>query len=70
MSSELESRVDDLEIHVAHQADTVEALNSVVVQQQKTIDSLVSAVSKLREELLGLHDLLEDMPANEKPPHY
>ncbi|MTI16753.1 SlyX family protein [Rhodobacteraceae bacterium RKSG542] len=70
MQDTLEQRIIDLEIHVAHQAETVEALNDVVSRQSKTIDKLVMAMKQMRDQMLDLQDLVDQAPDNQKPPHY
>ncbi len=64
-----ESRVIDLEIRLTHQEATLEELNAVLVQQQKTMDALTLQLNALREQLRAAH--LPTIPADETPPpHY
>ena len=66
----LESRVMDLESRVAFQDDTIQALNDVLVAQQKVVDRLqmqMAALLKRQEEMVGqCESFEEDVP----PPHY
>ncbi|WP_068081984.1 SlyX family protein [Polycladidibacter stylochi] len=70
MKSELEARIVDLEIHVAHQADTIEALNDELINQQKKMNRLIASIGALKEQLIDLQDLIDEAPKVEKPPHY
>lgn len=66
----LEPRVMDLESRVAFQDDTIQALNDVLVAQQKVVDRLqmqMAALLKRQEEMVGQFESFEeDVP----PPHY
>ncbi|MCY1412996.1 hypothetical protein D3C76_236150 [compost metagenome] len=66
----LDARVTDLESRLAFQDDTIQALNDVLVEQQRVIDRLrlqMSALLKRHEEMMGqFQSLEEDVP----PPHY
>ncbi|KZK81906.1 Protein SlyX [Pseudovibrio sp. W64] len=70
MSKSLEERVDELEMHIAHQNETIETLNDVVSNQAQVLDRLVSAMGQMKDHLLDIQDLVEQTPANQKPPHY
>ncbi|WP_109317476.1 SlyX family protein [Pseudovibrio ascidiaceicola] len=70
MSKSLEERVDELEMHIAHQNETIETLNDVVSNQAQVLDRLVSAMGQMKDQLLDIQDLVEQTPANQKPPHY
>lgn len=64
-----ESRVIDLEIRLTHQEATLEELNAVLVQQQRTMDILTLQLNALREQLRAAQ--LPALPVDEKPPpHY
>lgn len=66
-----EERIIELEIRQAYQEDLLQALNSVVAEQQKHI-------GKLEETCKLLHDKLKSLAraepnpglADERPPHY
>lgn len=70
MSSELESRIEQLEIDLAHANHTIDELNSVVVDQGQQIDRLTRKLIKMTDQV---EELIETtLPAHqiEKPPHY
>ncbi|WP_166359926.1 SlyX family protein [Pseudomonas akapageensis] len=66
----LEARVTDLESRLAFQDDTIQALNDVLVEQQRVVERLqlqMAALLKRHEEMVGqFASLEEDAP----PPHY
>lgn len=66
-----EDRLVDIEIKIARQEDTLDALNQLVYQQQKKIDELEALCSALARHIKDMRDASADqLPANEKPPHY
>ena len=68
MSDKIEERLQLLEEKFEYQDQLVEALNQVVIEQQKTIDSLEQRIEVLKEELSSATQTMEDV--NEPPPHY
>ncbi|ABA76153.1 MULTISPECIES: SlyX family protein [Pseudomonas] len=66
----LEQRVTELESRLAFQDDTIQALNDVLVEQQRVVERLqlqMAAVLKRQEEMVGqFGSFEEDAP----PPHY
>lgn len=66
----LDNRVMELETRLAFQDDTIQALNDVVVTQQRQIERLqaqIAALIKRQEEMATPADGFgEDSP----PPHY
>ncbi|AMQ86659.1 UNVERIFIED_ORG: SlyX protein [Pseudomonas fluorescens] len=66
----LEQRVTELESRLAFQDDTIQALNDVLVEQQRVVERLqlqMAAVLKRQEEMVGqIGSFEEDAP----PPHY
>ncbi|MGP6431205.1 SlyX family protein [Pseudomonas paraglycinae] len=66
----LEQRVTELESRLAFQDDTIQALNDVLVEQQRVVERLqlqMAAVLKRQEEMVGqFGSFEEDVP----PPHY
>ncbi|KFE52942.1 SlyX family protein [Pseudomonas syringae] len=66
----LEDRVTELESRLAFQDDTIQALNDVLVTQQRALDRLqqqMAAMLKRQEELGSQFEIFgEDAP----PPHY
>ncbi|MDX1319593.1 MAG: SlyX family protein [Oceanospirillum sp.] len=70
-----EDRIDELEIKLAFQDDTIEALNHVITEQDKRIKLLEDAVRQLYREMKEKADQdntgIESFdPAQEIPPHY
>jgi SlyX protein len=70
MTMDLESRVTDLETRLAFQDDTIEALNDVLVEQQRAMQRMqlqLRALAKRQEEMQMPLDAGED---EAPPPHY
>jgi SlyX protein len=67
---DLESRVMELESRLAFQDDTIQALNDVLVVQQRSFDRLelqIAALIKRQEEMGGQGDGFAE---DSRPPHY
>lgn len=67
---DLESRVMELESRLAFQDDTIQALNDVLVAQQRSLDRLelqIAALIKRQEETGGQGDGFAE---DSRPPHY
>lgn len=66
----LEDRVTELESRLAFQDDTIQALNDVLITQQRAMDRLqqqMAAMLKRQEEQSNQFEIFgEDAP----PPHY
>lgn len=66
----LEARVTELESRLAFQDDTIQALNDVLISQQRALDRLqlqMAALLKRQEEMGSQFETFEqDAP----PPHY
>jgi SlyX protein len=62
------SRIDELEIRMAHQDNTIADLNEVITAQWKKIEALERQLLRLGEELQTQQQ--GDGSANQKPPHY
>lgn len=67
----LTDRVIELELLVTHLQHDLDALNSVILDQQKQLEALHRLISRLdaRVTRLGEDDEPRD-PAAERPPHY
>jgi SlyX protein len=65
----LEQRIDELEMRVAHQDKTIAELNEVITEQWKKFEALERQLRRLGEELQALEPS-EGPAANQKPPHY
>ncbi|QXI29932.1 SlyX family protein [Pseudomonas vanderleydeniana] len=66
----LEERVTELETRLAFQDDTIQALNDVLVGQQREVERLqlqMAALIKRHEEMVGQFGISED---EAPPPHY
>ncbi|GAB4195860.1 MAG: SlyX family protein [Wenzhouxiangellaceae bacterium] len=66
----MQERIDELEIRVAHQDDTLMQLNDVIIRQQRQIDRLMVRYEQLSDQLSTLHSSLQRKPEDEVPPHY
>lgn len=67
---DLESRVTDLETRLAFQDDTIQALNDVLVEQQRVLERMrlqLRALAKRQEEMQVPMDAGEN---EAPPPHY
>ena len=65
---DVEPRITELEIAIAHQDRMLGELNSVVIEQEAAIARLQSEVDRLKEQVVQL--LRAELPENAKPPHY
>lgn len=66
----MEERVTELESRLAFQDDTIQALNDVLVVQQRVLERLqrqVAALAKRQEDISGHFESTED---EAPPPHY
>ncbi|WP_028238512.1 SlyX family protein [Stutzerimonas azotifigens] len=67
--NELESRIAELEVRLAFQDDTIQALNDEVVRLQGLIERLgaqLTVLARRQEELSGRIEEGDEAP----PPHY
>ncbi len=65
------ARLDELEIRIAHQDQTIEDLNAAVTAQWKLIDRLERQVARLSERVADSElSAGEATPVNRPPPHY
>ena len=70
-AAELASRIEALEIQIAHQDATVEALNQVITSQWKQIDILTRQMPRLTDRIAAAEQSIPSTPGNElPPPHY
>jgi len=78
MTDQFQSKLDDLEALIAHQAREISDLNDVVVAQANEIDALKKYVKlkldKLQNNLQDIseteHKSVNDEAMANKPPHY
>lgn len=71
MIVDIESRVTDLETRLAFQDDTIQALNDVLVEQQRLVERLqlqLVALAKRQDEMQGSLGAADEDEA--PPPHY
>ena len=65
----LGERIDALEMRLAFQDETIEALNQAITAQWKQIDALTRRLTELKERLQDAESNAGG-PVNERPPHY
>ena len=72
MSGDLEKRIVELEIQLAHVQRMFDQLNDVVTEQAGRVDKLAAAQKKLQEKLEQSNAKGSEAsdPLDEKPPHY
>ncbi len=66
--SDVASRIDDLEMRVAHQEKIIGELNDVITAQWRKMEALDFQLRRLGEEMQTMD--AGSGPANQKPPHY
>jgi SlyX protein len=65
------SRLDELEIRIAHQDQTIEDLNAAITAQWKLIERLEARVARLSERVTDSEQSAgEAAPVDRPPPHY
>ena len=65
----IEARIAELEMRQAFQDDTIQALNDVIVEQQRIFTRLEAQLESLAQRQNDLHNQFEETP-NDPPPHY
>jgi len=69
--SELANRIEALEIQIAHQDATIEALNQVLTSQWKQIDILTREMARLTDRISAAEQSIPAAGGSEPPPpHY
>ncbi|MDB4837772.1 SlyX family protein [Marinomonas sp.] len=68
-TSEIDQRIDDLEIKLQFQEDTIDSLNEVLVRQQKDI-LLITEKFNLVSKQLESYKQQQTIHEGERPPHY
>ena len=67
----MNEEIEKLEIKISYLEAGIAELNDVVIQQQKTIDSLSYSLEKMQEKLQSLiEEVGTPNRANRRPPHY
>ena len=67
MSEKLEQRINELEMAVTHQEQTIHELSDVVAEQWKALERLRNNINKLEETKA---DIDPEEEADRRPPHY
>jgi SlyX protein len=70
VSTEIESRLEDLEVKASFTEDLLDHLNATVAQQQRQIELLVQELRRLRELLPEASTPVQRNLREEIPPHY
>lgn len=70
MPDEQETRIEKLEIDLAHAAQTIEELSAVVFNQGKQIDRLARKLNDMTDQVEELIEVALPGHQIEKPPHY
>lgn len=68
--AEIGERVQDLEIMVAHQAQTVEELSEELRRAFEMIERMQRTLTSLGHRFDALEEIATPGPENTKPPHY
>ena len=68
---DIEARMADLEIHAAHQEETITELSETVAGQWETINTLSRKVEQLQERFFIMEEEVQSFrPDDRPPPHY
>ena len=67
--SDLNERIDALEMRLTYQDESIETLNQTITAQWAQIDRLTRQVAELKDRLQEAENNAPG-PANERPPHY
>jgi SlyX protein len=70
MADDHEARLEKLEIDLAHAVQTIDDLNSMVVEQGRQIDRLTRRLTSMTDQVEELMDNVLPGHQVEKPPHY
>jgi SlyX protein len=65
----LAQRIDALEVHIAHQDQTIEDLNTALTGQWKQIEHIAYRLGRLTDEMRAVESRGSDEP-EPPPPHY
>jgi len=66
----LENRIEELETKYTFQEDSIEALNQVLICQQKDINKLMQVIENINSQVERLNDGQGAQAQDERPPHY
>ena len=59
-----------IETKLSYQEDLLDQLNSIIIKQQKEIDSLKRELLLLQEKITTINESTENTNMDERPPHY
>ncbi len=68
--SDIENRVMELEIKNAHQEDTIERLNQIIIEHQTSIDNMIRHLQQLQDKVSNLQESNTKEAPEPPPPHY
>ncbi|MCP3848808.1 MAG: SlyX family protein [Gammaproteobacteria bacterium] len=67
---DFENRLMELEIKNAHQEDTIEQLNQIIIKHQVSIDTLIRHVELLQNKVSDIQEGNIKEGPEAPPPHY
>lgn len=70
MTTDTDSRLDKLEIDLAHANHTIDELNAIVIDQGRQIDRLTRKLMQMTDRVEELLETSAPGHQVEKPPHY
>jgi len=59
-----------IETKLSYQEDLLDQLNSIIIRQQREIDSLKRELLLLQEKITTINESTENVDMDERPPHY
>ena len=59
-----------IETKLSYQEDLLDQLNSIIIKQQKEIDSLKRELLLLQEKITTINESTKNTNMDERPPHY
>ena len=59
-----------IETKLSYQEDLLDQLNSIIIRQQKEIDSLKRELLLLQEKITTINESTKNTNMDERPPHY
>lgn len=63
-------RFTDIETRLTHLDDTVEQLNNIIIEQQKTISRLEKSLKNVVDEHVEMKEQMAPDVVDTPPPHY
>ncbi|WP_298958666.1 SlyX family protein [uncultured Roseibium sp.] len=70
MADDTETRIEKLEIDLAHATNTIDELNTVVIEQGKQIERMKRVLANMTDQVEELMDNVLPGHQIDKPPHY